>query len=81
MNEEAIDALTGQIAAVAMTLTAIITTLHPAQAGVAAVQLENNSQQQRQEDDADNAPPAEIRAKYSTTQSYIELLKTIESLG
>lgn len=81
MNTETIDALTGQIAAVAMALTAIITTLHPEQAGVAAAQLAQNSQEQHQDDEADNAPPAEMRAKYSTIQSYIDLLKTIESLG
>lgn len=74
MNEEALDALTGQIAAINLTLTSVIFSMRKERAALSAQVLEGSLQDYLQDSD-DNTPAAELRSLQAVANAYLDLLR------
>lgn len=76
MNEEELQAMQGQIAALSMALAAVMQTLPAAAAAQAALQLSKDQEQKQLLDDENETPQAQASARWDLAERYGELLRS-----
>lgn len=81
MDEEALDSLTGQIAALSSTITALIAALPPEMARRAAQGLEADRCVLLEEDGIQDAPPNHTATREAILSSYVSLLQSVAKRG
>lgn len=77
MTQDELDAMNGRIAALSMTLTALIQALPALGAAEAAVLLKMDQEATRQADAEDGTPAAEARSRDMIVDSYLQLLSAV----
>jgi len=77
MTQDELDAMNGRIAALSMTLTALIQALPALGAAEAAVLLKMDQEATRQADAEDGTPAAEAQSRDMIVDSYLQLLSAV----
>lgn len=80
MSEQAISAMEGNVAALSMTISAIIQSLPGDMAALAAQRLAENLATAQRHDAEDETNPDSIPARDLIAETYVELLSTIAKL-
>lgn len=81
MNQNEIEGMHGQISALSSALTAIISSLPPAQAAQAAIELKMANESDKQFDAEDETPPLQANARDTTVQALLQLLSAVALRG
>lgn len=77
MNENELQSMQGQIAAMSMALGALMQSLQGLPAAQAALNLKMALEEAKQMDEEDETPPREAAARDSIAESYCELLLSV----
>lgn len=81
MHEEELQAMRGQIAALTLTMTAVIQTIQALPAAQAALNLKISLEEEKQLDEENETPPSEVSARNSIAESYCDLLSAVAKNG
>lgn len=79
--QEEIDSLSGRIAALSMTLTAVIQQLPRIHGARAAVELKMAHELTRKDDQEYETPEGEIRARDAIVEGYLQMLSAVATHG